>query len=115
MRRPGRAGTQAGSGRVAATTTAAAARAADRPGLPDDKEALSGLAGSVGAALVHRFHGSVLVIRGGDPRVERRERFRPALRAAPSHHSLRRISPLTPQIGENHVVVRSDLPRTAPS
>ena len=34
MRRPGRAGTQAGSGRVAATTTVAAARAADRPGLP---------------------------------------------------------------------------------
>ena len=28
MRRPGRAGTQAGSGRVAATTTVAAARAA---------------------------------------------------------------------------------------
>jgi len=36
MRRPGRAGMQAGSGPVAATTTAAAARAADRPGLPDD-------------------------------------------------------------------------------
>jgi hypothetical protein len=32
-RQPGRAGTQAGSGRVAATTTVAAARAADRPGL----------------------------------------------------------------------------------
>ena len=28
--------------------------------------ALSGLAGSVGAALVHRFHGSVLVVRGDD-------------------------------------------------
>jgi EmrB/QacA subfamily drug resistance transporter len=36
MRRPGRAGTQAGSGRAAATATVAAARAADRPGLPDD-------------------------------------------------------------------------------
>src|SRR5258708_10577820 len=36
MRRPGRAGTQAGSGRVAATTTAAATRAADKPGLSDD-------------------------------------------------------------------------------
>jgi hypothetical protein len=35
MRRPGRAGTQAGSGRVAATATVAAARAADRPGLPE--------------------------------------------------------------------------------
>jgi hypothetical protein len=39
MMRPGRAGTQAGSGRVAATTTVAAARAADRPGLPDDTSA----------------------------------------------------------------------------
>ena len=38
MRRPGRAGTQAGSGRVAATTTVAPARAADRPGLPDDTQ-----------------------------------------------------------------------------
>jgi nucleotide-binding universal stress UspA family protein len=30
------------------------------------KAALSGLAGSLSAALVHRFHGSVLVVRGGD-------------------------------------------------
>jgi nucleotide-binding universal stress UspA family protein len=30
------------------------------------KAALSGLAGSVDAALVHRFHGSVLVVRGDD-------------------------------------------------
>ena len=30
------------------------------------KAALGGLTGSVGAALVHRFHGSVLVVRGGD-------------------------------------------------
>ena len=30
------------------------------------KAALSGLAGSVGAALVHRFHGSVLIVRGDD-------------------------------------------------
>jgi nucleotide-binding universal stress UspA family protein len=28
------------------------------------KAALSGLTGSVGAALVHRFHGSVLIVRG---------------------------------------------------
>jgi hypothetical protein len=28
--------------------------------------AVSGLAGSVDAALVHRFHGSVLIVRGGD-------------------------------------------------
>jgi nucleotide-binding universal stress UspA family protein len=27
---------------------------------------VSGLAGSVDAALVHRFHGSVLIVRGGD-------------------------------------------------
>ena len=30
------------------------------------KAAVSGLTGSVGAALVHRFHGSVLIVRGGD-------------------------------------------------
>ena len=30
------------------------------------KAGLSGLAGSVGAALVHRFHGSVLLVRGDD-------------------------------------------------
>jgi maltose/moltooligosaccharide transporter len=30
------------------------------------KAALSGLVGSIDAALVHRFHGSVLVVRGGD-------------------------------------------------
>jgi len=30
------------------------------------RAALSGLAGSVDAALVHRFHGSVLIVRGGD-------------------------------------------------
>src|SRR5260370_40128681 len=95
MRRHGRAGTQGGPGRVAATTAVAAASPADRPGLPDDKTALSGLAGSVGAALVHRFHGSVLVVRGGDPRVERRERFSPALWAAPSQstHSADRRAP----------------------
>ena len=29
------------------------------------KAALSGLVGSVDAALIHRFHGSVLVVRGG--------------------------------------------------
>jgi len=108
MKRPGRAGTQAGSGRVAATTTVAAARAADRPGLPDDKAALSGLAGSVGAALVHRFHGSVLVVRGGNPAWN-------AASASGPPSGRRHLSPLTPQIGEHHVVVRSDLPRTAPS
>ena len=27
---------------------------------------MSGLVGSVDAALVHRFHGSLLVVRGGD-------------------------------------------------
>jgi nucleotide-binding universal stress UspA family protein len=32
------------------------------------KAALSGLVGSVDAALVHRFHGSVLVVRGDDSR-----------------------------------------------
>jgi nucleotide-binding universal stress UspA family protein len=77
------------------------AMAGDRPptasvgGGRPHKAALSGLAGSVGAALVHRFHGSVLVVRGGDPRVERRERFRPALRAAPSQstHSADRRAP----------------------
>jgi len=31
------------------------------------KAALSGLAGSVDAALVHRFHGSVLIVRADDP------------------------------------------------
>jgi len=30
------------------------------------RAAVSGLEGSVGAALVHRFHGSVLIVRGGD-------------------------------------------------
>jgi nucleotide-binding universal stress UspA family protein len=30
------------------------------------KAALSGLVGSVDAALVHRFHGSVLIVRGDD-------------------------------------------------
>lgn len=30
------------------------------------KAALSGLVGSIDAALVHRFHGSVLVVRGDD-------------------------------------------------
>lgn len=30
------------------------------------KAAVSGLVGSVDAALVHRFHGSLLVVRGGD-------------------------------------------------
>jgi nucleotide-binding universal stress UspA family protein len=46
--------------------------ACDRPALAivvggrPHKAALSGLAGSVGAALVHRFRGSVLVVRGDD-------------------------------------------------
>jgi nucleotide-binding universal stress UspA family protein len=30
------------------------------------RAAVSGLEGSVGAALVHRFHGSMLIVRGGD-------------------------------------------------
>jgi len=30
------------------------------------KAAVSGLVGSVDAALVHRFHGSLLVVRGSD-------------------------------------------------
>ena len=30
------------------------------------RAAVSGLEGSVGAALVHRFHGSVLIVRAGD-------------------------------------------------
>ena len=46
MRRPGRPGTQAGSGRVAATATVAAARAADRPGLPDDTQVTRRLPGT---------------------------------------------------------------------
>jgi hypothetical protein len=37
------------------------------------KAALSGLLGSVDAALVHRFHGSVLVVRGGDSEWHERE------------------------------------------
>ncbi len=90
------------------------AMAGDRPptaivvGGRPHKAALSGLAGSVGAALVHRFHGSVLVVRGGDPRWN-------AASASGSPSGRRHLSPLTPQIGEHHVVVRSDLPRTAPS
>jgi hypothetical protein len=46
MRRPGRAGTQAGSGRVAATTMVVAARAADRPGLPDNTQVTRRLPGT---------------------------------------------------------------------
>src|SRR5260370_22444189 len=108
MRRHGRAGTQGGPGRVAATTAVAAASPADRPGLPDDKAALSGLAGSVGAALVHRFHGSVLVVRGGNPAWN-------AASASGPPSGRRHLSPLTPQIGEHHAVVRSDRPTTPPS
>ena len=51
------------------------------------KAALSGLAGSVGAALVHRFHGSVLVVRGDDSEWNPASASCPVLRAAPSRRS----------------------------
>jgi nucleotide-binding universal stress UspA family protein len=47
---------------------------------------LSGLAGSVGAALVHRFHGSVLLVRGTVPaQLRARAGFDPA------HHAQLRV------------------------
>jgi nucleotide-binding universal stress UspA family protein len=51
------------------------------------KAALSGLAGSVGAALVHRFHGSVLVVRGDDSEWNPASASCPVLRAAPSRRA----------------------------
>ena len=47
---------------VACDRPAAAIVVGGRP----HRAAVSGLAGSVGAALVHRFRGSVLVVRGDD-------------------------------------------------
>src|SRR5258708_30800654 len=46
MMSPGGAVSLAGAGRVAATTTVAAARAADRPGLPDDTQVTRRLPGT---------------------------------------------------------------------
>jgi nucleotide-binding universal stress UspA family protein len=48
------------------------------------KAALSGLAGSVDAALAHRFHGSVLIVRGGDSAWSPASASGPALRAVSS-------------------------------
>jgi nucleotide-binding universal stress UspA family protein len=48
------------------------------------KAALSGLAGSVGAALVHRFHRSVLIVRGGDSAWNPARASDPVLRAVSS-------------------------------
>src|SRR4029077_1025427 len=45
------------------------------------KAAVSGLTGSVGAALAHRFHGSVLMIRGGDSAWNPASASGPVLRA----------------------------------
>ena len=84
------------------------AMACDRPAMAivvggrPHKAALSGLAGSVDAALVHRFRGSVLVVRGDV------SAWNPAGASDPSS-GRRRLSPPGPQIGEHHVVVRSDL------
>ena len=66
------------------------------------RAALSGLAGSVGAALVHRFPGSVLVARGGD------QARNPASASGPPS-GRRHLSPPAPPIGEHHAAVRSDL------
>src|SRR3984957_1056311 len=46
--------------------------------------ALSGLTGSVGAALVHRFRGSVLIVRGDDSAWNAASASGPALRAVSS-------------------------------
>ena len=46
--------------------------------------ALSGLTGSVGAALVHRFRGSVLIVRGDDSAWNPASASGPALRAVSS-------------------------------
>jgi nucleotide-binding universal stress UspA family protein len=83
------------------------AMAGDRPAMAivvggrPHRAALSGLAGSVGAALVHRFHGSVLVVRGGD------QAWNPASASGPPS-GRRHLSPPAPPIGEHHAVVRSD-------
>ena len=45
------------------------------------KAAVSGLAGSIGAALVHRFHGSVLIVRGDDSAWNSLSASGPVLRA----------------------------------
>jgi nucleotide-binding universal stress UspA family protein len=49
--------------------------------------ALSGLAGSVGAALVHRFRGSVLVVRGDDSEWNPASASCPVLRAPQSRRA----------------------------
>lgn len=67
------------------------------------KAALSGLAGSVSAALVHRFHGSVLVVRGSD------QTRNPATGSGPPP-AQRHLGPLAPHMGEHRAAVRSDLP-----
>ena len=67
------------------------------------KAAVSGLTGSVGAALVHRFHGSVLIVRGGD------SAWNPVSASGPV---LRAVSPQpvgSAKLGEQHVAVRPDL------
>ena len=50
------------------------------------RAALSGLAGSVGAALVHRFHGSVLLVRGTVP-----AQLRVRAGFDPAHHTQLRV------------------------
>jgi nucleotide-binding universal stress UspA family protein len=80
---------------VACDRPAAAIVVGGRP----HRSAVSGLTGSVGAALVHRFRGSVLVVRGDDatwnPRVLQARPWkapsqpvRPADRRAPCHRPL---------------------------
>jgi nucleotide-binding universal stress UspA family protein len=66
------------------------------------RAALGGLAASVGAALVHRFHGSVLIVRGGD------QARNPASASGPPS-GRRHLSPPAPPIGEHHAGVRPDL------
>ena len=67
------------------------------------RAALSGLTGSVGATLVHRFHGSALIVRGGDSAWNPASASGPVLRAVSSH-------PVSSgDLGERHAPVRSDL------
>ena len=66
------------------------AMAGDRPAVAivvggrPHKAALSGLTGSVGAALIHRFHGSALIVRGGDSAWNPASASGPVLRAVSS-------------------------------
>jgi nucleotide-binding universal stress UspA family protein len=66
------------------------------------KAPLSGLAGSVGAALVHRFHGSVLLVRDGDQAPD------PAAASGPPS-ARRHLSPPAPQTAEHPAAAGSDL------